>query len=183
MKQGFVKVAAVTPKVKVADTVFNTEQICAGIEEAWGNGAKVIVFPELGISGYTCGDLFLQERLLASCREQLLKIAEFTRGKDALIFVGLPFEKEGKLFNTAAAVHDGRVLCFIPKSFIPSYGEFYEARHFMPGNKEIAVVSFNGEEVPFGTNILLEAEGMEGLMVGCEICEDIWVRSLACPFS
>ncbi len=175
MKQGFVKVAAVTPKVKVADTVFNTEQICAGIEEAWGNGAKVIVFPELGISGYTCGDLFLQERLLASCREQLLKIAEFTRGKDALIFVGLPFEKEGKLFNTAAAVHDGRVLCFIPKSFIPSYGEFYEARHFMPGNKEIAVVSFNGEEVPFGTNILLEAEGMEGLMVGCEICEDIWV--------
>ena len=169
------KVAAVTPEVKVADTVFNRERICAGIEEAWENGAKVIVFPELCISGYTCGDLFLQERLLSSSREQLLKIAEFTKGKDALVFVGLPFEKEGKLFNAAAAVHNGRVLCFIPKSFIPSYGEFYETRHFMPGNKDIAVVSFGGEEVPFGINILLEAEGMEGLMVGCEICEDIWV--------
>lgn len=169
------KVAAVTPEVKVADTVFNRERICAGIEEAWKKGAKVIVFPELCISGYTCGDLFLQERLLVSCREQLLEIAEFTKGKDALVFVGLPFEKEGKLFNTAAAVHDGSVRCFIPKSFIPSYGEFYETRHFMPGNADIAMVSFGGEEVPFGTDILLEAEGMEGLIVGCEICEDIWV--------
>ena len=174
MKQGFVKVAAVTPKVRVADTVYNGEQICKGIEEAAGKGAKVIVFPELCISGYTCGDLFLQERLLNACKEQLIQIAEFTEGKDALVFVGLPLEREGKLYNVAAAVHDGKVLCFIPKAFIPSYGEFYETRHFRPGNREVASVLFNGIEVPFGMNILLEAVGMEGLLVGCEICEDIW---------
>lgn len=175
MKQGFVKVAAVTPKVRVADTVYNGEQICKGIGEAAGKGAKVIVFPELCISGYTCGDLFLQERLLDSCRQELNKITEFTKGMDALVFVGLPLEREGKLYNVAAAVHNGQVLCFIPKAFIPSYGEFYEARYFRPGNRDVASVLFNGTELPFGTNILLEAAGMEGLLVGCEICEDIWV--------
>lgn len=174
MKHGFVKVAAVTPKVKVADTIYNKEQICAGIKEASGAGAKVIVFPELCISGYTCGDLFLQERLLASCKEALAQIAAYTKGIDALIFVGVPMEREGKLYNTAAAIHDGEVLCFIPKTFIPSYGEFYETRHFAPGNKEAVIFSFQGEQVPFGTHILLEAEGMEGLVAGCEICEDIW---------
>ncbi len=177
MKQGFIKAAAVTPKGRVADTVYNSEQICVGIEEAVRGGAKVIVFPELCISAYTCGDLFLQERLLVSCRDQLMRIAEFTEGKDALVFVGLPFEREGKLYNVAAAVCDGEVLCFIPKTFIPSYGEFYETRYFQPGNKEAVLVDFGGEQVPFGTNILLEAEGMEGLVIGCEICEDIWVAN------
>lgn len=174
MKHGFIKVAAVTPKMKVADTVYNADQICVGIEEAAGEGAKVIVFPELCITGYTCGDLFLQERLLDSAKEQLGRIAEAARGKDALVFVGLPLEREGKLYNVAAAVHDGEILCFIPKTFIPSYGEFYETRHFQAGNKEAVMFRFNGKEIPFGTNILLQAEGMEGLLAGCEICEDIW---------
>lgn len=175
MKHGFVKVAAVTPKIKVADTVYNREQICAGIEEACEKGAKVIVFPELCLCGYTCDDLLLQDRLLASCKEQLIKIIRFTDGKDALVFVGLPMEREGKLYNVAAAICDGEVLAFIPKTFIPAYGEFYETRHFVPGNKEAVSLWFDGEAVPFGTNILLEADGMEGLLVGCEICEDIWV--------
>ncbi len=174
MKHGFIKVAAVTPKVKVADTFFNREQIRKGIETAAGEGAKVIVFPELCISGYTCEDLFLQERLLTSCKEELAKIAEFTKGMDALVFVGLPFEREGKLYNVAAAVHDGEVLCMIPKAFIPSYGEFYETRYFRRGNRKAVSVTFNGKEIPFGTNILLKCEEMEGLVVGCEICEDIW---------
>lgn len=175
MKHGFVKVAAVTPKIKVADTIYNREQICQNIEEATGHGAKMIVFPELCLSGYSCNDLFLQEQLLNSCLEELVHIADFTEGKDALIFVGLPMEREGKLYNVAAAIHDGEVLAFIPKTFIPSYAEFYESRHFHPGNKEAVSVFFDGEEVPFGTNILLEAEGMDGLLVGCEICEDLWV--------
>lgn len=175
MKHGFVKAAAVTPDIKVADPIYNRERICEGIEEALRQGAKIIVFPELCISGYTCSDLFLQERLLNACREQLVKIAEYTAGKDALVFVGLPIEKEGKLYNAAAALHDGKVLAFIPKACIPSYGEFYETRHFMSGNKEAVSLCFNGEDIPFGTNILLKAEGMEGLLVGCEICEDIWV--------
>ncbi len=175
MKHGFIKVAAVTPKMKVADTIYNTDQICAGIEEAAEEGAKIIVFPELCISGYTCGDLFLQERLLASCKEQLLRVAKATKGKDALVFVGLPIERDGKLYNVAAAVHNGEICCFIPKTFIPSYGEFYETRHFQAGNKKAEVFLFEGKEIPFGTNILLKAEGMEGLLTGCEICEDIWV--------
>lgn len=175
MKQGFLKVAAVTPKVRVADTVFNGEEIRKGIAKAEAKGAKVIVFPELSISGYTCGDLFLQERLLTCCREELVRIAEFTTGKDALVFVGLPFEKGGKVYNVAAAIHDGKVLCFIPKAFIPCYGEFYESRHFTPGNEKAVFVLFQGKEVPFGCKILLKDTGMEGLVAGCEICEDIWV--------
>lgn len=175
MRQGFVKAAAATPQVRVADPVFNREQICNGIREAAAKGAKIIVFPELCLSGYTCGDLFLQERLLSECKKQLMEIIDFTKGKDALIFIGLPLEREGKLYNVAAALQDGRVLAFIPKAFIPSYAEFYETRHFTPGNAEAVSFLFNGEEVFFGTNILLEAEGMEGLIVGCEICEDIWM--------
>ncbi len=174
MKHGFIKVAAVTPEVRVADTDFNTVQICLSMDEAIGQGAKVIVFPELCISGYTCGDLFLQESMLTSCKEQLLKIAAHTEGKDALVFVGLPLEKEGKLYNVAAAVQDGEVLAFIPKTHIPGYAEFSETRYFTQGNKEAVSLYFDGEAVPFGTNILLEAEGIDGLLIGCEICEDIW---------
>ncbi|MDO4303276.1 MAG: NAD(+) synthase [Bacillota bacterium] len=174
MKHGFIKAAAATPKLKVADTVYNRERICVCMDEAVSKGARIIVFPELCLCGYTCGDLFLQETLLSSCREQLKLIAEHTEGKDALVFVGLPIERMGKLYNVAAAIHEGKVLAFIPKTYIPSYGEFYETRHFHPGNKEPAALLFDGKEVPFGTNILMEAEGMEGLLVGCEICEDIW---------
>ena len=136
MKHGFLKVAAITPDIRVADTIYNTDQICEKIGEAVSAGAKVLVFPELCISGYTCNDLFLQETLLFSCRQQLKRIAEQTRGKDALVFVGLPLEREGKLYNVAAALSDGKVLAFIPKMFIPSYGEFYETRHFLPGNEK-----------------------------------------------
>lgn len=175
MKHGFVKVAAVTPDIKVADTIYNREQICLMIDRAVKEGAKIIVFPELCLCGYTCGDLFLQEKLLTSCKEQLLAIAAYTEGKDALVFVGLPLEREGKLYNVAAVVHDGEILSFIPKTFIPSYAEFYETRHFTTGNKEAVSFYFDGEAVPFGTNILLEAEGIDGLLVGCEICEDAWV--------
>ena len=175
MKHGFIKAAAVTPDIRVADPVFNREQICKGISEAAEKGAKLMVFPELCLTGYTCSDLFLQERLLASSRQELLKIAEFSQGKDALIFVGLPLEYEGKLYNVAAAVHDGEILAFIPKTYIPSYGEFYETRHFQPGFAKARKISFCGREVPMGTEILLAADGLDGLVVGCEICEDIWV--------
>lgn len=175
MEHGFVKAAAVTPSVRVADTIYNREQICNGIDEAFSRGARIIVLPELCISGYTCEDLFFQEQLLTSCREQLELIADHTKGKDGLVFVGLPLEWKGKLYNVAAAICDGRVLAFIPKTNIPSYGEFYETRHFNPGEKYITEILFAGEKVPFGTDILFQAEGMEGLLVGCEVCEDIWV--------
>lgn len=174
MKHGFIKAAAVTPKIKVADPAFNAKAICREMDGALARGAKLIVFPELCLTGYTCGDLFLQERLLQETRKQLMNIAAHTEGKNALIFVGLPFEREQKLYNVAAALCDGEVLAFIPKRFIPNYGEFYEARHFTPGEREPVSVYWEGEMIPFGSNILLEAEGMEGMVVGCEICEDFW---------
>lgn len=174
MKHGFIKAAAATPNIKVADTIYNTEQICRNIDEAEANEASIIVFPELCISGYTCQDLFLQDTLLTSCRQQLLKIAEHTRDKEALIFVGLPLERDGKLYNVAAALCHGKILAFIPKTHIPAYGEFYETRYFQPGNSSAIYMDFEGERIPFGTCILLKAEGIGGLVAGCEICEDIW---------
>ena len=175
MKHGFIKAAAVTPKIKVADPAYNAGEICKKIDEAIEEGAKLIVFPELCITGYTCEDLFLQELLLEEAKKQLLRIADYTRDKDALIFVGLPIEKEQKLYNVAAAIKDGEVLAFIPKRFIPNYAEFYEARHFAPGNEAAEDFWFEGEMIPFGTNILFECDGVQGMVVGCEICEDLWV--------
>ncbi len=175
MKHGFVKVAAVTPRIKVADPVYNGRQICERMEEAAEKGAKIIVFPELCLTGYTCGDLFLQELLLKEAKEQLRVIADASEGLDALIFVGLPVEKEHKLYNVAAAVHDGKVLAMIPKRFIPAYAEFYETRHFTPGNQIPEPYWWEDEEIPFGSNLLFQADSMRELVVGCEICEDIWV--------
>lgn len=174
MQHGFIKTAAVTPKIRVADAAFNAEKIISLMEEAAGNGAKIIVFPELCITGYTCGDLFLQQALLSEAKAQLLRIAERTRNLDALVLVGLPFEKAGKLYNVAAALSKGRVLALIPKATIPNYSEFYEARYFMPGGRKPEECSLGGVNVPFGTDILLESDAAEGLVLAVEICEDVW---------
>ncbi len=175
MKQGFVKVAAATPRIKVADPVYNGGVICEKLEEAWGKGAKVIVFPELCITGYTCGDLFLQGLLLEEASRQLLRIAEHTRGKDALVMVGLPMERDGRLYNVGAVLWNGEILGLVPKANIPSYAEFYEGRHFTAGNTAPVPFSIGGKTVPFGTNILFDCETVRGLTIGCEICEDLWV--------
>ena len=174
MRQGFCKVAAITPDIRVADPVYNAEQICKGIDEAEKRGAKIMVFPELCLTGYTCGDLFLQERLLEEALTQLSHIVEYSDGIDALIFVGLPIERNGKLYNVAAAINCGELMAFIPKTYIPSYGEFYEGRHFTPGNAVPVLYSFGDQEIPFGTNILFRTDAMKGLVVAAEICEDVW---------
>ncbi len=174
MKDGFIRAAALTPKIRVADPAYNAEQIIKGIGEAAEKGAQLLVFPELCLTGYTCQDLFLQETLLSGAKEALAKIAEHTEGLDALVFVGLPLEKDGKLYNAAAAVQDGRVLAFIPKTALPSYGEFYETRHFTPAPEQVSFLSFEGREIPFGREILFSCDCVEGLVVGCEICEDLW---------
>ncbi len=174
MLDGFLKVAAATPKIKVANPVFNAGAIVDMILEADAKGAKVIVLPELCITGYTCQDLFLQDKLLTAAKEQLEVIAQRTAGTDALVFVGLPLEKDDKLYNTAAVLKSGALLAFIPKSFIPSYGEFYETRHFAPGGVQTGTVLFHGKEIPFDTDILFCCDSLEGMRIGCEICEDIW---------
>ena len=177
MKHGFIKVAAVTPKIKVADTRFNTKVIIDKIAEAYGKGARIIVLPELCITGYTCQDLFSQELLLRGALDGLREIRKATADMEALIFVGLPMEKAGKLYNVAAALLKGNVLGFVPKYSIPMYHEFYEGRHFTEGNAQPEDILFDGKKVPFGTDILFEvAEGaLKGLSVACEICEDLWV--------
>lgn len=175
MRDGFIKVAALTPKIRVADPEYNTEVIKAGISEASEKGAKIIVTPELGLSGYTCNDLFLHKPLLDGCVKGLCDIADFCVNVDALVFVGLPIYKDGKLYNVAAAINRGDILCFIPKVHIPNYGEFYELRYFAPGNKTPLVYDLFGDEIPFGTNILLKEEntGLD-LKIACELCEDLW---------
>ncbi|MDE5719042.1 MAG: NAD(+) synthase [Lachnospiraceae bacterium] len=174
MRQGFIKVAAVTPKIKVADPYYNAKEISKGIEEAVRRGAKVIVFPELSLTGYTCGDLFLQEILLTQAMEALAQVKTATEDSDALVFVGLPLVKQHKLYNVAAVLQDGEILAFIPKRHIPSYAEFYETRHFEPGNLAPEPFLYEEKEIPFGTDILFQVDAVRGLTVGCEICEDIW---------
>ena len=174
MKQGFVKVAAVTPDIRVADVEFNKEQICRKMDEAAASGAKIIVFPELCVTGYTCSDLFTQDVLLDHAREVLTEIAAHTRDMDALVFVGAPLAVDGELYNVAAAMNHGKILGLTTKTFLPNYGEFYEMRQFREGAEKAREIEFDGEMVPFGPNILFTAKQMEHLIVAAEICEDVW---------
>ena len=174
MRHGFIKVAALTPKIRVADPAYNAERICEKLREAWERRAKIIVFPELCITGYSCEDLFLQELLLREALGALKQIAGCTKGQDALVFVGLPVEVGQKLYNAAAVLRDGEVLGLIPKTYIPNYGEFYEGRHFAPGGAEVADYLWDGKRIPFGSRLLFACEEIPALVVGCEICEDMW---------
>ena len=174
MKNGFVKVAAATPDIRVADVEFNTQNIINAMEEAQKNGAKILVFPELCVTGYTCSDLFDHSVLLKASRKALLEIAENTNDKDMLVFVGAPLEVNGKLYNVAAAMNQGEIIGFTTKTFLPNYGEFYEMRQFTPGQQTVREITFEGKKIPFGPQILFQAEGMEELVVAAEICEDVW---------
>lgn len=177
MRQGFVKVAAVTPKIRVADPEYNAGVICDKLAECYAHGAKIIVFPELCITGYTCGDLFLQQLLLDNSMEALEQIRQTTKGHDAIVMVGLPVERDARLYNVAAILQNGKILGMVPKTNIPTYAEFYEGRHFSEGNTAVADFCLEDEEIPFGTNMLFECEDLKGLCIGCEICEDMWVAN------
>ncbi len=175
MRQGFVKAAAVTPKIKVADTKYNAELILDMMKESTRQGAKIVVFPELCLTGYTCQDLFLQERLLQGAKDALMKLVKESTSLDAIFFVGLPFEILGKLYNVAAVFSHGEVLGLVPKSYLPNYNEFYEARHFVSG-AELAteVVLPDGSCVPADRDLLFVCEQMPKLRIGVELCEDLW---------
>ena len=174
MRHGFIKVAAATPDIRVADVDYNKGQIIKQMDEAAEAGAKIIVFPELCITGYTCSDLFLQDILLNSAKKALVKIAEHTKNLDALVFVGVPIAVGGELYNVAAALNHGNILGFTTKSFLPNYGEFYEMRQFRPGPKKAEKIMFGGKEIPFGPQLLFVENQMANLIVSAEICEDVW---------
>lgn len=178
MKNGFIKTAAATPDVKVADCQANAEEIIRLVHVMEEKRAKIMVFPELSVTAYTCQDLFWQPALLAEAKKQLFRIAEETETVDALIFVGLPMEHQGKLFNVAAALNRGRILGVVPKTHLPNYAEFYEQRHFTSGGGFLEYIELRGERVPFGTELLFTCEEVPHLAVAAEICEDLWVP---CP--
>lgn len=175
MRDGFIRTACATPKIKVADCAYNVNEVIKMMDEAYENHVKILVFPELCITAYTCGDLFLQNSLLMAALDGLSLVAEHSKGKKMLIFVGLPFAHFGKLFNVAAAVFDGKILALIPKTNIPNHSEFYEARHFAPGTKKAVKVHILGQEVLFGTDIIIGASDIPELLVAAELCEDVWV--------
>lgn len=175
MKDGFITVATATPQVAVADCEANAQAILACIKEMAEAHAKVMVLPELCITGYTCSDLFWQTKLLDEAEVALSVIAEESRQVDALIAVGMPLRVAGKLLNVAAMLCRGKVLGFVPKVNLPAYNEFYETRHFTSGSADMGTVQFGGEEVPVGTNLLFSCENVADLCVATEICEDLWV--------
>lgn len=175
MKDGFVTVAAATPVITVADCNANIQAILECIHQAYRAGAKIIVLPELCITAYTCSDLFWQTELLDRAEDALDDLIDKTREIDALVLVGLPLRAQGKLYNVAAVFHAGELLGFVPKVNLPAYNEFYEARHFAPGQADMGTMSFRGREVPFGTNLLFCCTTMPDLVVAAELCEDLWV--------
>lgn len=174
MKNGFIRVGYATPNVKVADVVNNEGEIIKKIDWAYENKLSILTLPELCVTGYTCGDLFFQQKLLAEAEAAVLRIAEHTKGMQLFVFVGAPIRKDGKLYNCAVAIFDGRILGFVPKTFIPNYNEFQEVRYFAEGPKS-GEIMFNGEKYPFGSKLLFNSSTVSELSIAAEICEDLWV--------
>lgn len=174
---GFIKTACCSPKVTVANPEKNKKEIFSAVKDAASKGARVIVCPELCITGYTCGDLFMQKSLQKAAVNALEWLLEETEDLDALIFAGLPVAQNDGLYNCGAVMFHGELLALIPKSYMPNYGEFYERRQFTPfkGDTRLVNLSSSLKDVLMGTNILVSDEDMPEFAVACEICEDLWV--------
>ncbi|SDN40227.1 NAD(+) synthase [Acetanaerobacterium elongatum] len=175
MKHGFIKVGTATPHIRVADCDYNTQQIIAQMKEAAAQGVKLLVFPELCITGYTCGDLFLQNTLLAECLNAIEDVCNASAGMDMLTIAGAPVLHDGKLFNTAIVFYNGVILGVVPKTNLPNYSEFYEQRHFSEPNGFTDTITLFGQEIPFGAKQLFVCSELPEFCLGVEICEDIWV--------
>lgn len=172
MKHGFIKVAAAVPFVRVADCQYNIEHIEAQVRQADAQGVEIMTFPELCITGYTCGDLFLKPFLIRQAQESLLELAHRTADTEVLFIVGMPILIESQLFNAAVALQSGRILGAIPKTYLPNYREFQEARWFSPAKDlQLATIQIGEQQVPIGHNVLFRSGGVA---IGIEICEDMW---------
>lgn len=175
MKDGFVKLAAVAPELRVADVPANVEKLAEAARAAAQKGVRLLATPELSLTGYTCGDLFLQDSLLRAAQEGLLALAKQTESLNLLLAVGLPFRKGNKLYNCAALLCGGKVLGLVPKTHLPSYGALNEGRWFTPGPAEPDSVALGGAFVPFGQGLTFVCRQMPELSIGLELCEDLWV--------
>lgn len=175
MRDGYIRTAAMTPKIRVADCEYNINNIKELMTEAYKADTAIAVFPEMCITGYTCNDLFLHDRLLNAALEGLVCLRDYSAYTPGMMsFVGLPYEMNGKLYNVVAALMNGRIYGMVPKMFLPNYGEFYERRQFTPGFKECVNVEIAGEKIPFGSNLLITFDNNRKLKVAVEICEDLW---------
>ena len=175
MKDGFIKIACATPDIRVADCVYNSDRIIELIREAADRGVKIICFPELSVTGYTCGDLFLQDRLIREAAGNVARIASETKELDIVSIVGAPILHCGKLYNCALVLVHGEVLGAVPKVNIPNYSEFYEARYFAPGPVERTVTDTPQLHTFIGNDVLFYCKDIPELVFGIEICEDLWV--------
>ena len=174
MKDGFITVACGTPKLRLADCDYNAEQTFTLMRKAEKAGAKVLVLPELGLTGYTCGDLFYQDALLRGAEQALATVLEATRNLEVVTAVGLPLRVNNKLYNCAAIIQKGAVLGVVPKTHLPNYSEFYEKRQFAAAPAENGTVTLFGKSVPFGNKLVFRCAAMPDLALGFEICEDMW---------
>lgn len=177
MKNGLLKVAALSPKVTVADCKKNKEAILSEIKRASEEGVKLAVFPELSITGYTCGDLFIQTSLICGSEKALLELASDTKGINTVAVVGVPLVKESKIYNCAAVIYNGQILGIVPKTNLPNYNEFYETRIFTPASGVQGEIEIGETVVPFGTKQLFKCSEMPSFTFAVEICEDMWVAS------
>ncbi|MBQ2723876.1 MAG: NAD(+) synthase [Clostridia bacterium] len=175
MKDGFIKVASISPKVKVADVSYNVGEICNDLDKAYQLGAKVVVFPEMCITSYTAGDMFFHKTLLDKALWGLEAILKHSLGKKVLTFVGMPLNLFSNVYNVAVALCDGKILGVIPKSNRPNYSEFGEKRVFAPPLDKTIEIDLLQRKVPFGTKLLFKCNQAKDFVVACEICEDVWV--------
>lgn len=175
MNLGFARVAAAVPKLKVADCEYNTQEIIKIAKKSDEQNVQIVVFPELAITSYTCSDLFLQRALQDGAIKSLEKIIEATKALECTLIIGMPLLVNSRLYNCAVVTKGGNILGAVPKSFIPNYSEFYEARWFCSGlESDLTEISLLGQTVPFGIDLLFEARNISGLCFGIEICEDLW---------
>jgi NAD+ synthase (glutamine-hydrolysing) len=172
---GFVRVAAISPELRVADVDYNVQRMEEALQVATAQGCRLALFPELSLAGYSCADLFYQDLLLERAQAGLLRIAEASAKHDIAAVVGLPLRLAGKLYNCASLVTAGSVVGVVPKTYLPTTDEFYEERWFTPGNlARLSEVEIGGQNVPFGLDLLFVAGNLPGLVLGIEICEDLW---------
>ena len=173
MKDGFVKVMARAPEIRVADCVYNAESIAKCMQDAEEAGVEILVLPELCVTGYTCGDLFLQRTLIDGAADAIGKLLSASEKMSLITVVGAPFLSEGNLYNCAFVIQKGALLGIVPKSNIPNYGEFCESRYFTMAPQMMREVSFCGMTCPFGCDLLFSAEEHEEFTFAIELCEDL----------
>lgn len=173
-ENGFIRAAAISPSLRVADCAYNAQQIVEAMQAFAAENVHLLCLPEFSLTGYTCSDLFLQEPLLRGAEKALGTILQASKGLNLVTLVGLPVRHSGKLYNCAAVVCGGELLGLVPKTCLPNYGEFYEKRHFQPGMEEAECIEYAGQETLIGTRLLFACKQMPSFVLGVEICEDLW---------